>query len=123
MEKKPITLKDQARELYFEDQLVTLPQVAAKLNLVISTVRTWSFEEGWSVARSLGLTSNLSVDVSDQANVIRSVVFARIMDSGVQMAADDLARLVETWKSLAGYGKAATKINRDDLDDMLQDDK
>ena len=109
------TQKDRAKEYYFSNPDCTLAGVATELDIPYETVRDWSKTENWSTQRQIEIIRRgYPDDIVEQAELIRTVLFSRIIEPGVEDS--DLKHLVSAWQSLLNIrSQDDTLVDRDSL--------
>ena len=112
-----VEYKDRVRDAFLSSTKC-LKEISNEFGVPYETLRGWAKQEGWHQKRILRqIGDELADDIIEQANIIRSVLFHRIISEDHDP--DELAELVKSWRSLLGVRKTEEPEETFDRDVLL----
>jgi len=110
-----MSLKEDAKDLYFSNPAMTLKEVAEMLDIAYVTVREWARKEGWETERSMRMNVETPEAISEQAQQIRAVIYRAITTGSLSPA--EIKQLVDAWAITIRY---AGEVGHDQAIDKAQ---
>jgi len=112
-ETKPVSMREQARELYLSNPDLDYVAVAERLQIELETIRSWAQKGGWRARRAMARYADMPDDIAEQAESIRLVLMEAIING--ENSSKGLSELVEAWKSTLDVRKEEAGVDRDEI--------
>jgi hypothetical protein len=122
--------KEELREAYLSNASLTLDKLAKEsegicgIKVSLEALKIISWTDGWGVIKrrqQLGKEGE-PLDVADEADDLRQILYARIVNPDIEISATDMANLVRTWEIVRAVSprKTSGKSSRQQVIDSTR---